>query len=77
MSVDVPGEAELQALHEAWDPFLSYDLSAVVFPTTSASASSSSSRKSDPPTQDSIVNGIIGLLAQLDSPLFMQHTDLL
>lgn len=68
LCVDEPGEGELQALREQWDPFLSYELSATLFPIIN--------NKRGPPTQEILVKGIVSLLLQIDSPLFLQHTDL-
>lgn len=59
-----PGEPELRALFEAWDPHLSSQLSALLFPVARA------------PSQDLLVPGVVALLAQLESPLFANHTDL-
>jgi hypothetical protein len=64
-----PGEADFQVLHELWDPFLSDELSVVLFPVLPPA-------KKPLINMDVLVSGILGLLAQIDSPLFMQHTDL-
>ena len=62
-----PGETEFQGLQVTWEPFLSAEFSSVLFP---------SNRIPGAGTQDLLVGGIIGLLAQIENPLFMQHTDL-
>jgi hypothetical protein len=56
-------------LRETWDPFLSYELSSTLFPLFN--------KKMVLPTQEVMVRGIVALLLQIDSPLFMQHTDLI
>jgi hypothetical protein len=62
-----PGENELQALKPVWEPLISNELSALLFPTTKASFLN----------QDSVVDTVTELTTQLSGPHALNHTDLL
>eukprot|EP01041_Mallomonas_annulata_P000127 gene127-202_t len=65
---DDPGEPELLALRNVWEPLITSDLAAVVFQIQKPGTSVN---------QDLVIGPLNELLQQLEGPYAIQHTDLL